>query len=77
MTQNQVGGFYTSAIGFGWNTEGEIEISHPASSGTAYTILAGLVQHMGEDKAFEYLKALHKNVTQYTAQRHGAGAQCG
>ena len=88
MTQNRVGGFYTSAIGFGWNTEllkkkklpvpqcwsdvikpaykGEIEISHPASSGTAYTILAGLVQLMGEDAAFEYLKALHKNVTQYT-----------
>ncbi len=88
MTQNRVGGFYTSAIGFGWNTEllkkkklpvpqcwsdvikpiykGEIEISHPASSGTAYTILAGLVQLMGEDAAFEYLKALHKNITQYT-----------
>lgn len=88
MTQNMVGGFYTSAIGFGFNTEllkkkklpaptcwadliqpiykGEIEISHPASSGTAYTILAGLVQSMGEDKAFEYMKALHKNITQYT-----------
>ena len=88
MTQNMVGGFYTSAIGFGWNTEllkkkklpepkcwadvikpiykGEIEISHPASSGTAYTILAGLVQLMGENQAFDYMKALHKNVTQYT-----------
>jgi iron(III) transport system substrate-binding protein len=88
MSQNYVGGFYTSAIGFGYNEEvlkkknlpppkcwkdllnpiykGEIETSHPASSGTAYTILAGLVQLMGEDAAFDYLKKLNKNVTQYT-----------
>jgi iron(III) transport system substrate-binding protein len=46
--------------------KGEIETSHPASSGTAYTILAGLVQLMGEDAAFDYLKKLHKNITQYT-----------
>ncbi len=85
---NAVGGFYTSAIGFGYNEEvlkkkklpapkcwsdlispqfkGEIETSHPASSGTAYTILAGLVQLMGEEAAFDYLKKLHRNITQYT-----------
>lgn len=88
MSGNHVGGFYTSAIGFGWNEEvlrkkklpapkcwkdlldprykGEIETSHPGSSGTGYTILAGLVQMMGEDAAFDYLKKLHRNVTQYT-----------
>ena len=88
MTQNMVGGFYTSAVGFGWNTEllkkkklpepkcwadmikpeykGDIEISHPASSGTAYTILAGLVQMMGEEPAFDYMKKLHKNISSYT-----------
>ncbi|MFZ9554216.1 MAG: extracellular solute-binding protein, partial [Limnohabitans sp.] len=44
----------------------EIEISHPASSGTAYTILAGLVQIMGEEQAFAYMRALHRNVSQYT-----------
>ena len=88
MSQNLVGGFYTSAIGFGWNTEvlkkkklaeplcwadmikpeykGDIEISHPASSGTAYTILAGLVQQMGEEQAFDYMKKLHKNISNYT-----------
>ena len=60
MSQNHVGGFYTSAIGFGWNEEvlkkknlapprcwkdlldpkykGEIEISHPASSGTVIVL---------------------------------------
>jgi iron(III) transport system substrate-binding protein len=88
MSANMVGGFYTSAIGFGWNEEvlkrrklpapkcwadladakykGEIETSHPGSSGTGYTILAGLVQLMGEEPAFDYLKKLHRNVTQYT-----------
>src|SRR5215217_374554 len=88
MSQNYVGGFYTSAMGFGWNEEvlkkkklpppkcwkdlldprykGEIETSHPGASGTGYTIVAGLVQMMGEDEAFDYLKKLHRNVTQYT-----------
>ncbi len=46
--------------------KGEIQIANPNSSGTAYTALATFVQMMGEDKGFEYLKALHKNVSQYT-----------
>jgi iron(III) transport system substrate-binding protein len=85
---NQVGGFYTSTIGFGFNTEllrkkklpeprcwkdlvdprykGEIEMSHPGSSGTGYTILATLVQLWGEDAAFDYLKKVHRNTNSYT-----------
>ncbi len=51
--------------------KGDIQVANPASSGTAYTMVATLVQLMGEDKAFEYLKALHKNVGQYT--RSGTG----
>ena len=88
MSGNRVGGFYSSTIGFGYNTDilkkkglpepkcwadlikpeykGEIEISHPASSGTAYTVIAGLVQQMGEEQALDYLKKLHKNITTYT-----------
>ena len=46
--------------------KGEVETSNPGSSGTGYTILAGLVQLMGEDAAFDYLQRLHRNVTQYT-----------
>jgi iron(III) transport system substrate-binding protein len=46
--------------------KGEVQIANPNSSGTAYTALATFVQMWGEDKAFEYLKALHKNVNQYT-----------
>jgi iron(III) transport system substrate-binding protein len=44
----------------------EIQVANPNSSGTSYTMLATMVQLMGEDKAFDYLKALHKNVSQYT-----------
>ena len=46
--------------------KGDIQVANPASSGTAYTMIATLVQLMGEEKAFDYLKALHKNVSQYT-----------
>jgi len=51
--------------------KGEIQVANPASSGTAYTMIATLVQLMGEDKAFDYLKALHRNVSTYT--RSGTG----
>jgi iron(III) transport system substrate-binding protein len=46
--------------------KGHIQIANPNSSGTAYTMLATMVQLFGEDKGFEYMKALHKNVNQYT-----------
>lgn len=46
--------------------KGEVQMANPASSGTAYTMIATLVQLMGEDKAFEYMKALHKNISTYT-----------
>lgn len=51
--------------------KGEIQVANPNSSGTAYTIIATLVQLMGEDKAFEYMKALHPSVNSYT--RSGTG----
>jgi iron(III) transport system substrate-binding protein len=50
--------------------KGEIQAPNPNTSGTAYVLIATLVQMMGEDKAFDYLKALHKNISQYT--RSGA-----
>ncbi len=51
--------------------KGEIQSANPASSGTAYTMIATLVQLMGEDQAFEYLKKLHGNIATYT--RSGTG----
>ena len=46
--------------------KGEVQVANPASSGTAYTMVATLVQLMGEDKAFDYMKQLHRNISQYT-----------
>jgi len=46
--------------------KGEVQIANPHSSGTSYTTLATMVQLLGEAKAFDYLKALHKNINQYT-----------
>jgi iron(III) transport system substrate-binding protein len=44
----------------------EVQIADPNSSGTAYVMLATIVQLMGEDQGFAYLKSLHRNVNQYT-----------
>lgn len=45
---------------------GEVQMANPNSSGTAYTTLATVVQLMGEDDGFEWMKALHANINQYT-----------
>ncbi len=44
----------------------EVQMADPNSSGTAYVMLASIVQLMGEEKGFAYLKALHRNINQYT-----------
>lgn len=49
----------------------EIMLGNPNSSGTAYLMLATLVQVFGEDEAFRYLRAVHPNVNQYA--RSGIG----
>lgn len=46
--------------------KGHIMMANPATSGTAYNVIATVVQIMGEAKAFEYMKALDKNISQYT-----------
>ena len=48
----------------------ELQMPNPMSSGTAYTIIAGLIQLWDEDRAFDYLKKLHANINAYT--RSGA-----
>ena len=50
---------------------GEVQMANPNASGTAYTAIATLVQVMGEEPAFDYMKKLNANVNQYA--RSGIG----
>ena len=49
----------------------ELVVAHPGSSGTAYTMLATVVQMMGEDQAMEYFKKFNGQVRQYTKSGTG------
>ncbi len=53
--------------------KGHIQMANPGSSGTAYNVLATMVQILGEDRAFEYMKELDKNITQYTRSGSAPG----
>lgn len=44
----------------------DVQVADPNSSGTSYTMLATFVQLWGEEKGFEFMKGLHKNINQYT-----------
>lgn len=44
----------------------EIQVANPNSSGAAYATLATLVQLLGENEAFGFMKKLNDNVNQYT-----------
>ncbi|MDQ7820238.1 MAG: ABC transporter substrate-binding protein [Armatimonadota bacterium] len=45
---------------------GLVAYPNPNTSGTGYTMLATVVQLFGEEKAFDLLKRIHRNVAQYT-----------
>jgi iron(III) transport system substrate-binding protein len=51
--------------------KGEVMLGNPGTSGTAYLMLASLVQVFGEDEAFNYMRALNANVASYA--RSGIG----
>ncbi|MGE0714440.1 MAG: ABC transporter substrate-binding protein [Alphaproteobacteria bacterium] len=51
--------------------KGEIQMANPNSSGTAYVMIATIVQLMGEDQAFAFMKAMHPNINAYA--RSGTG----
>jgi len=55
--------------------KGEIALSNPNTAGTGYSILVTLVDLMGEDKAFDYLKQLNANVSSYTKSGSAAAGQ--
>lgn len=52
--------------------ERQVMMGNPTSSGTGYLILSALTQLFGEDNAFAYMKALHRNVAQYTHGGRGS-----
>jgi iron(III) transport system substrate-binding protein len=56
---------------------GLIAMPDPNSSGTAYTIIATLVQIFGEEEAFEILADLHQNIAQYTSSGSAPGQLAG
>ena len=53
--------------------KGHISMPNPASSGTGYLDVSSWIQIMGEDKAWKYMDALHKNVAVYT---HSGSKPC-
>lgn len=46
--------------------KGEILMPSPVSSGTGFIQIAALLQRLGDDKGWDYLKKLDANVAQYT-----------
>ncbi len=51
--------------------KGEVMLGNPSTSGTAYLMLATLVQVFGEDEAFKLMVEVNRNVTSYA--RSGIG----
>ena len=53
--------------------KGYISMPNPASSGTGFLDVSSWIQIMGEEKAWDYMDALHKNVGIYT---HSGSKPC-
>jgi iron(III) transport system substrate-binding protein len=56
---------------------GLVAYPNPNTSGTGYTMLATLVQIYGERAAFDLLKAIHRNVAEYTRSGAAPGQLAG
>ena len=57
--------------------KGLVALSNPNTAGTAYTTLVTLLLLKGEEKGWDYLARLHKNITQYTKSGSAAGQLAG
>jgi len=53
----------------------EIALSNPNTAGTGYSILVALVDLLGEDQAFDYLKKLSPNVATYNKTGNAVAGQ--
>ena len=57
--------------------KGEISVAYAYTSGTANTLLAAIVQMMGEDAGFDYIARLHQNVHHYNRSGSACVTQVG
>ncbi len=53
--------------------KGEIVMPNPGTSGTAFLAVSTIMQLYGEEKGWDYLAKLHKNVAQYTKSGSAPG----
>ncbi len=53
--------------------KGEIVMPNPGTSGTAFLAVSTIMQLFGEEKGWDYLAKLHKNVAQYTKSGSAPG----
>ena len=67
----------------GWNDllrpelKGQVVITDPATAGSAYTVLATLVQMNGEEAAMQFMKNLHAQVKEYPKSSDSAAQMVG
>ena len=54
----------------------ELHFVNPSASRVGYTTLATLVQVFGEERAFELMKAIHRNAGNYAITANGAICRC-
>jgi iron(III) transport system substrate-binding protein len=57
--------------------KGLIAVANPNTSGTAYTTLVTILLMKGEEKGWDYLAKLHKNIAQYTKSGSAPGQLAG
>lgn len=57
--------------------KGLIAVANPNTSGTAFTTLVTILLMKGEDKGWDYLARLHKNIAQYTKSGSAPGQLAG
>ena len=53
--------------------QGQVAMPNPASSGTGFLMVSAWLQMFGEEKGWEYMDALHKNIAAYT---HSGSKPC-
>jgi iron(III) transport system substrate-binding protein len=57
--------------------KGHVSVAYPYTSGTAYVLLVGLLELMGEEAGWEYVRALDAQVHRYNSSGTAAVTQVG